>query len=319
MNTDESSPAQTPEQPDPQRPSRRRRLIVVAVGLIVLAIPFYVIYWAADRISFKADIERHNGSVGYDVPASIPAWMGRVFGIEYVGLVAEPSNLVATGNWFDRRWLKRIRGMTHLVEMRLQHASLTDDDLTDLAGLRNLHLLELDDMPIGDAGLEHLRSFTEFTSLAFRTTKITGRGLSCLAGNNLLRFLSVEHTPIEDDDLEQLKPFASLEILALGQTRVSGPGLKHLSTLGKLRLLSLNFTPLDDRGLAMLPSLPRLETLQLAGTKITDAGLARLATAAPALKRLDLEQTRVTPDGVARLQQALPGCKIVANRPRKSK
>ena len=53
---------------------------------------------------------------------------------------------------------------------------MTDTGLVQLAELKNLGILNLDDTAITDAGLEHLRGLPKLTTLLLERTKVTAEG-----------------------------------------------------------------------------------------------------------------------------------------------
>ena len=119
--------------------------------------------------------------------------------------------------------------------LNLDDADLTDEDLLQLADLRNLEILALANTRLRGPGLRHL----------FKPSK--------------LRQLVLSKTDIDDSALEIVASMTSLESVWLDGTRITNAGLKHLEKLPKLRGLSCSNTEVTEIGLDdLLKSHPEL-------------------------------------------------------------
>jgi internalin A len=218
--------------------------------------------------------------------------------------------------------------------LSLQRTPVTDTDLKDLVGLKNLSWLDLNGARISDAGLKHLAGLTDLSMLDLASTRVTDAGLKELAGlKNLqtlklsgnkavsdvglkeladlksLQYLGLISTQVTDAGLKNLHGFQRLRSLYVGGTRVTDVGLRELAELKALQTLHLSGTQVTDSGLKELAGLKSLQTLNLAATKVTDSGLKELA-ALKSLRSLYLDATQVTDAGLKELA-ALPNLQIL--------
>jgi hypothetical protein len=136
--------------------------------------------------------------------------------------------------------VERIGKLKSLEALNLAFSpQISDAGLAPLSGLKNLHVLVLNDTPISDAGLTHLAGLTELRELELNQTKVTDAGLKSLA------------------------KLTNLESLELGQTAVGDAGLQELKGLTKLGTLRLKFTKVTDAGVADLQkALPEVKIMR---------------------------------------------------------
>ncbi len=183
-----------------------------------------------------------------------------------------------------------------LKRLDLHDSSISDDFLTNLAGLKHL---------------EHLDLSSTLADTPHKP-RLTDAGLRYLARLNCLRTLQLHGLPITDAGVAHLDSLPQLQRLQLGGTRVTtGQGLRGLK---HLRWLRLDATPITDDALRHLAELPELEQLYLDGTAISDAGLKHL-TRLPKLRVLNLHGTKCTADGAAALRLALPFLAVGIDEP----
>jgi hypothetical protein len=257
-------------QPIQSRSTRREKLhgwLTLAVVLGVLGIPLYVVYCVSEMITFQPTIEKGGGIIQFE--AAGPQWLKDWTGGNYEWLAGTPvSIVVGPRQKVNDRWVKRLRGMTHLRTLSLAGTQITDRGMTALADLTQLEYLDLSGTDIGDAGLEQIRGLTKLKSLWLDGTQVSDEGLACLAGMNILTDLDLSHT------------------------HVRGAGLKHLAAMNELTDLSLESTELDDAGLAQLPTLTSLANLDLGSTKITGGGL-RVLEGRRSITSLSIRNTQV--------------------------
>jgi hypothetical protein len=172
-----------------------------------------------------------------------------------------------------------------IKELYLVDSELTDDDVADLAGIKKLQKLSLND-----------------------NTKITSDSLKSIVKFRDLRWLSLGHTGIKE--LKPLADLAEIETLFLPGTTIAGSEFVHLAGLKKLRALHLSGSSVTEDTTKRIAELENLKVLSLNNTAISDTGLAHL-TALKRLTRIELQKTKVTDDGVRALQKALPDLKVI--------
>jgi Leucine-rich repeat (LRR) protein len=211
-----------------------------------------------------AMIETSGGQVAYDfqlnsakqyLPSALPhgpGWLRSFFGENFF---SDVSRVTLKGGDAD---LARIRGLSHLKEL-----ILTDANVTDI-------------------GLESLRDLRQLEGLWLSGSQISDKGLINLAGLNHLRVLCFYDTEITDDGLKELQRLRQLHTLVLRNTKVTDSGLLVVKDLAPLRVLCLaDNINVTDAGLVNLKDLASLRSLDLSGTKVTDAGVKQLRIAMP--------------------------------------
>jgi internalin A len=170
---------------------------------------------------------------------------------------------------------------------------VTDAAMKELAGLKNLQILNLDSTSVTGAGLKELAGLKNLKTLNLAETKVTDAGLKELAGLKSLQTLNLYKTSVTGAGLKELAGLKNLQTLNLGLIRVTDTGLKGLAELKNLQTLSLFVNPVTDAGLKELAGLKNLQTLDLRGTNVTGVGLTELA-GLKNLHTLDLEGIQVT-------------------------
>ena len=214
-------------------------------------------------------------------------------------------------------------------------ARVTDAGLQALSQLP-LESLNLQGLPISDAGLVHLKPCRTLKYIELGETRVTTAGIRQNLGAHADLNLILRATPVKDADLKAFAGWAELKSLMLESEGITAAGLAHLAdlpkletlelcsaqltvsavkalnSLKKLKRLDLRSSALDDVGLKALcglQNLRQLEYLSLEGTQVTDAGLVSLKQL-PALKEVRLYNTPVTVAGIASVKAGLPNCNL---------
>ena len=144
-----------------------------------------------------------------------------------VGSFSYPVNKLGLVCFWPRRWL----GDDFFVSVDyvyLTTPGVTKSLLSDLAGLRDLRTLTLEQTEITDDGMEALAGLRQLTDLSIHDSSITDAGLKHLQGLTRLRKLKIECPRVGDHGLEHLKGLASLRELWLFDTRVTEAGEKSI-------------------------------------------------------------------------------------------
>src|SRR6516162_4962276 len=165
--------------------------------------------------------------------------------------------------------VKKLGGKVHrddkkegkpITFVSLSNKQVTDADLKELAGLKQLETLNLTSTQISDSGLKDLTELSQLRCLDLGETRITDVGLSALAGLNQLQTLDLSETQISDAGLKELAGLKQLQWLELEDTRVSDDSLNELAGLKQLEFLSLHGTRVTSKGVAELQkALPKCE------------------------------------------------------------
>ncbi len=196
--------------------------------------------------------------------------------------------------------LKDLAGLKDMQRLYINATKVTDAGLKDLAPLKGLQKLSLASTKVTDAGLKELAALQELRELDLEATQVQGAGLKDLAGLKRLQALRLSNAKLTDAGLKGLADLKGLKVLELSLNSLTDAGLKELAGLAGLKELNIGLTKITNAGLKELAALPELETLSLAHTKVTDAGLGDLA-ALKSLRKLSLYGTSVTDSGLKHL------------------
>lgn len=193
------------------------------------------------------------------------------------GVPSDPRNMPADGP-FTVRSIDFFENGNHNEGRRM----ITDAEVANLAGLKEINHLRLPFTQITDIGLKEIGTLTSLRALDLNEAKITDAGLTKLAALNEVTSLRLNGTLITNAGVSRivsLFPKVS-EPLDLNDTNVSDAGIAHLKDAGFLRYVGLNGTDVGDRGVAQLAAIPRVAGVQLIGSRVTAAGVAQLKAAA---------------------------------------
>jgi hypothetical protein len=177
-----------------------------------------------------------------------------------------------------------------------------------------LTILQIADLRITDAALDHVGRLRNLEVLHLTSTAMTGTRLRGLEPLSKLRELVFHGLPIEI--VAGLPAFPNLEHLGLEYSRVTDEELKldaerlqWLKNLPKLQALSFSNSTVSSHHLAHVAAVPTLRVLNLNETSLSDEALPRLKELKQ-LTFLSLAETLLTTEGVASLRAALPGCQV---------
>lgn len=92
-----------------------------------------------------------------------------------------------------------------IVSIDLGNSSVSDTDMKALSDFPHLQKLHLQNVPIGDAGLQHLRGLRYLEVLNLSGTKITEEALKEISSWKNLRKLYIYNTAVEQSSVESLK------------------------------------------------------------------------------------------------------------------
>lgn len=194
-----------------------------------------------------------------------------------------------------------------LVELRLDFAALSTQDLEKLSQTPSLETLWLTGTSIRDEQLKSLADLPVLSTMALKSTNITSQALSHLATYPALKRLHLP-TGIDDKGAELLAAGGSkINELDLSYCKITDKAAESLAKLSELTMLYLNDTDLGDAAMEKLSQAPKLEVLLVNGTKLTDKGMGFLQDM-QGLKHLEFRDTKVTEMGAARLRSKLKDC-----------
>jgi hypothetical protein len=143
---------------------------------------------------------------------------------------------VALASISDKELAPLLRKHPALVSVSLDYTSVSDDVLSEIAGLRELH------------------------SLTLQGTKITDNGLKTLLKLEQVGHLFLGETAISDIGLLEVAKMPELRVLFIDRTKVTDSGIQHLGRLKALRRLDVSSTKVTENGKnALKRSLPDLQ------------------------------------------------------------
>jgi hypothetical protein len=236
---------------------------------------------------FIAEITAMGGSAGRIEPAH-----------KFWGLLGADETFVVTFSdrklddaalaWLATNYANRI-GSLHLMD-----TSVTDDGLRHLKRFGNLQYLNLASVapawangkrltPITDAGMAHL-DLPNLVNLNLDGLPITDAGLKSMPDLPALNSLQLTGTNVAGPGLSRLVAFRNLESLLLNGSPVTGEGLGHLAGASSLVVLSLDGIPLTAARLKPVINLKRLSYLSIRGCQVPAADVAEMKANAPSLR-----------------------------------
>lgn len=125
-----------------------------------------------------------------------------------------------------RDWLPRCFQYS-VQRVYLDHTAITDEQLANVATLRDLRELSLSETGIDGSGLRHLKNMASLVSLNLSNSSINDSSLSHLRALGLT-LLNLSDTKITDNGLQHLKG-QRLAYIGLARTQVTDAGLAQLS------------------------------------------------------------------------------------------
>lgn len=173
--------------------------------------------------------------------------------------------------------LERLIELTALRDLNLRRVlTLTRGTLVQLAKLKNLERLVLDELRISDEEVEILSDIPRLTSLSLIKTRVQGDGFLGFTEHAALKEIIIGYTPLDDDGLHSIVKLPHLESLKLEPSNVKDAGVSAVAKHAKLRVLNASRTRITDAVLPALIAAPSLESVSLRGTALTASALARL-------------------------------------------
>jgi hypothetical protein len=151
-------------------------------------------------------------------------------------------------------------------KQRASRPKLTDQGITQLAILKRLRILYIDDAPLGDRALATISQFQRLENLTLQGPgyAFSDEGLAALARLQHLRTLRFD--------------------LGYGSTNFSDAGVASVAGLHRLEELGLRGEEISDQALEQLAAMPALKELYVASKSITPEGMSRFQQATPGLK-----------------------------------
>lgn len=286
--------------------------------------PVTVVNADANREEAIAAIEELGGSVTSSDEGTKLELSGDISDAHMVYLkhFPETTSLTITSEAVTDAGLKHLKHLNKIKHLRISAgltvSSVSDSGLVHMKPLTELESLYLGGCIITDEGLTEVAGLTNLRSLdLFSCRRITDDGFAELATLAYLEDLSVQSTGISGEGLQHLTACENLTTLDVGYNPITSSGMIQIGQLTQLKKLTLTHAWLPrrtdafaDSDLQSLAGLTNLETLNLRLNNITDAGLTHLH-GLKNLRSLSIPRNKeVTSAGIEELERALPECSI---------
>ncbi|MFP6667834.1 MAG: protein kinase [Pirellulales bacterium] len=222
----------------------------------------------------------------------------------------------------DNRDLEPLTSLAHVVEVRLDGTSVTDDGVAGLAKIKTLRKIDLGALQIAPGPIALVKQQLPGIAIVEKQTDLwkTANWVLAQRGNVTVRLpdgreLSgivdplqlpkgeftlteihlVDNPQIVDADLENVRGISQLKVLNISGSGVTDSGIVHIIGCTQLRDLDLSRTKVTDVGASLLARIQSLRQLYVAGTDISGDGLKHLKSFGE-LTHLSLAKTNVKDD-----------------------
>jgi hypothetical protein len=199
--------------------------------------------------------------------------------------------------------LAHLRDVQSIYGLTLDSATIGDEGLRQLAGMRRIEAIFFKSTVFSDAGATDLQHIPALAVLSVDdASAITDRGLREIGRLDLTWLILRNARQITDEGLSELGAMTNLWWLEIeGATNITGLGLADLHALQHLRELLLPGSQLDDQALRHVAAMRRLRRLDLSGTNVQGTGLVHL-TGLHRLGEVVLNATPFDKQNLARAQ-----------------
>jgi hypothetical protein len=131
-------------------------------------------------------------------------------------------------DWPPRQKLSDLPAITVPFGLDLHGRKVTDGDLKELARLKTLRYMRLNDTPVTSAGLTHLSGLSDLQAVDLGGTQVSDAGLKELAGLKNLQVLLLDNTKVTNEGLMALTPLKALRAVNVRKTQVTEEGVRQL-------------------------------------------------------------------------------------------
>jgi Leucine-rich repeat (LRR) protein len=217
---------------------------LLSLALIAIAAPFVHAARTSEEAKEAERLEKAGARVTVDDTLPVAARLRVSFsklddkaatnlkGCTHVGNLA-----VEDASRLTDRSMPLVGSFTHLQELNLFNAGLTNSGLAHLKAHGELRKLYLIDAKIFDAGVAHLKDLQNLEELDLSGTGITNGAAATFKSLSALKLLAVSKTKFGDAGAAQLKEMKSLKKLEAVNTDLTVKGANALeSALPKIRI-----------------------------------------------------------------------------------
>jgi Leucine-rich repeat (LRR) protein len=183
-----------------------------------------------------------------------------------------------------------------------------------LKNLTGLKRIGLDDSDISDSELLDLKGCRDLVFLSVTRTEIQGPGVSVLRNFPHLKTLFMGHNALDQKMLSSLGSLREVTELHLDQCGVGDIALISVGQMEALRILRLSDNKkITDAGIAHLKGLKNLQNLDIAGTSATKSCVKTLVEL-PKLRSLRISSSAVTNLDLVEIGKQLPKCHVSGDK-----
>ena len=185
-----------------------------------------------------------------------------------------------TGRTFDK-----LAGLKNLHTLDLEKSGITDEGLAGIAQIKSLDELDIPGTAVTDAGIAHLAALHGLHHLQIQGTKVTTAGLAPLSAIHDLEelgFLTSELTDYPGAVKQIGTTWPKLKALRFVGGEVKAVNIEPLAALHGLKELHFQNVDLGEAAISAIGKLPAIDELSITYGTIGDEQIAALAT----LKRI---------------------------------
>ncbi|MCA9038844.1 MAG: leucine-rich repeat protein [Planctomycetaceae bacterium] len=186
----------------------------------------------------------------------------------------------------DDQDVRHLAHLTGLTSLSLTHVNVSDGGLSFLRSMRDLKVLGIYSLQLGNNGLRTIGGLSQLKELRLGTGKWNDAGLKHLSRMRSLQRMGLSILTVKGPGLAVLEKLPALELVT---AQVNDAQLSYFDECQSLREIQLSDAPISDRGLEILSNMPNLEAIDLKyNPYVTDRGLQQLKKLKK-LKRFDIK------------------------------
>ncbi|MFN7094155.1 MAG: hypothetical protein ACK4M7_02215 [Burkholderiales bacterium] len=219
-----------------------------------------------------------------------------------------------------------------ITSLNLSNCGLSDDDVKNIAELKNLSSLNIAFNSLGvtgamyisllinltsldisaniieNTGVMYISGLSELVNLNVSGNQLDCRGVAYLINHKHLTSLNIAINDIGDTGAKRLSDLKSLVNLNISSNALTHIGAKYIAKLTRLTELDISLNRLYDAGAEDIAKLINLQNLDISSSFITDKGALRIITL-PKLLRLNIKGNCIEGGTVSALK-ASPSCVV---------
>jgi len=193
-------------------------------------------------------------------------------------------------------------GKMDLKVLKLYSTQIQNEDLKEIARLKNLEQLDLTCTEITDEGIAHLTGLPKLETLNLTKTKITDKATESIAEMKSVTSPIMSDTSITNAGVANLVRLPNYHNVNLAGTFIDDGALKYIAGIPHPDKIILERTKVTGRGLMQLGHLKEFVSLNVNNVEgIDDEVLAYIVKTWPQLQVLELGDCNLPPQSIKRL------------------